>query len=118
MSDDPIPRLFAATAALGGTTILMLRSEPSWEGILIGLSCLGLWALGRLASTPGRPLRLTKPARTKMPRAVIVERPRPPPELLPAPSTGGRDILMLSTRLPEVPVHRQAMIERYRRPGR
>lgn len=84
MSGDPTPRLFAAAASLLGTGILMCRAEPSWDGILIGLLCLGLWALGTLAA---RPLPLTEPVRARA--AVVVETPRARPELLPAPRPTG-----------------------------
>ncbi|WP_187193605.1 MULTISPECIES: energy transducer TonB [unclassified Methylobacterium] len=83
MSGDPTPRLLAAASALTGAASLMVRSEPSWTGVLVGLSCLALWAAGTLASRPGKPLALTKSARPVVLEAVIVERPRPP--LLPPP---------------------------------
>lgn len=117
ISGDPTPRLFAAAASLTGAGILMCRPEPSWDGILIGLLCLGLWALGTLAA---RPMRLTRPARPMRPtvlEAVIVETPRARPELLPAPRPAAR-IPVGTSRLPEVPTHRQRVVERYTRQRR
>ncbi|MCJ2085257.1 energy transducer TonB [Methylobacterium sp. E-005] len=113
-SVDPTPRLFAAAAALTGTGILMCRTEPSWDGILLGLLCLGLWALGTLAARPSRPAR---PARPLMLEAVVVETPRAPPELLPAPrpAAGRAAVPLLATRPPEVPTHRQRVAERHTR---
>ena len=104
---DPTPRLLAAMASLTGTGILMCRTEPSWDGILIGLLCLGVWALGTLAVRPTRPL---KPARPVMLEAVIVETPRAPPVLLPAPRPAAP---VPAPRLLEAPTHRVA--ERYTR---
>ncbi|MDP4006915.1 energy transducer TonB [Methylobacterium sp. NEAU K] len=119
ISGDPTPRLFAAAAALTGTAVLMYRSEPSREGVLIGLSCLALWALGTLASKPGKPLPLTKPARPMGLKTVIVETPRTPQLLLPAPGPAERrEVLGLPAALPEVPTHRQRVIERHTGRGR
>jgi hypothetical protein len=117
-SGDPTPRLFAAAASLTGTGILMCRAEPSWDGILIGLLCLGLWALGTLAA---RPLRLAAPTPTPRARpivleAVVVEAPRAPPLLLPPPQPAAeRRVPAVPSRLPEVPTHRQRVVERYTR---
>ncbi|MFC6742435.1 hypothetical protein ACFQEW_27490 [Methylobacterium tardum] len=88
ISGDPTPRLFAAGAALTGTGILMCRSEPSWDGILVGLLCLGLWALGTLAARPARPSRRARPTRPMILEAVVVETPRAAPLLLPPPDDG------------------------------
>ncbi|MHB2207853.1 energy transducer TonB [Methylobacterium sp. CM6257] len=119
ISDDPTPRLFAAAASLTGTGVLMCRSEPTWDGILIGLLCLGLWALGTLAA---RPMRLTRPVPPRRPmvlEAVAVETPRAAPELLPAPPRAARGGSPVApSRLPEVPTHRQRVIERYTRQRR
>lgn len=119
-SADPTPRLFAAAAALTGTGILMCRTEPSWDGILIGLFCLGLWALGTfgtLAARPGRPVRSAPRMRPIVLEAVVVETPRFPPELLPAPRPpAARDCALAGpSRLPELPSHRQRVVERYTR---
>ncbi|MCJ2069275.1 energy transducer TonB [Methylobacterium sp. J-030] len=107
-SGDPTPRLFAAAASLTGTGILMCRAEPSWDGILIGLLCLGLWALGTVAA---RTPRAARPARPMMLEAVVVETPRAPPELLPAPRRAGPPAF--ASRLPEGPPHRQRVVERH-----
>ncbi|MEL6064858.1 MULTISPECIES: energy transducer TonB [unclassified Methylobacterium] len=117
MSGDPTPRLFAAVASLTGTGILMCRTEPSWDGILIGLLCLGLWALGTLAARPARaPVR---PARPMVLEAVIVETPRAGQALLPAPHPTGRPHGPgAASRLTEAPTHRQRVIERYTRQRR
>ncbi|SFM21840.1 energy transducer TonB [Methylobacterium pseudosasicola] len=103
MSGDPTPRLFAAAAALTGAAFLMVRSEPSWTGILVGLACLALWALGTLAAKPDKPLALTKPSRPMVLKAVIVETPRAKPDLLLLPPPR-------PTQLPEVPTHRQRVV--------
>jgi len=108
-SVDPTPRLFAAVAALTGTGILMCRAEPSWDGILIGLLCLGLWALGTLAA---RPVRSARPARPRVLEAVVVETPRARPELLPAPRPARP---ATAPRLLDVPTHRQRVVGRQRR---
>lgn len=131
MSGDPIPRLFAAASALTGTIVLMVRSEPSWTGLLIGLSCLGLWGLGTLASKSGAPLPLTRPARPIVLKAVIVEPRQPPPELLlarPLPNhqsganhqagANHHEIMVRPTQLPEVPTYRQRVVGRQMRGGR
>ncbi|MEE7503292.1 energy transducer TonB [Methylobacterium sp. C33D] len=113
-SADPTPRLFAAAAALTGTGILMCRTEPSWDGILIGLFCLGLWALGTLAARPERPVRPAPARRPLVLEAVVVETPRAPMELLPAPRpAAARDRTPPgSSGLPDVPTHRQRVVER------
>lgn len=111
-SGDPTPRLFAAVASLTGTGILMCRAEPSWDGILIGLSCLGLWVLGTLAARSARPVR---PARPMVLEAVVIETPRAPPELLPARRAARAGRPVPATLLPDVPTHRQRMVERQRR---
>ncbi|MCJ2064684.1 energy transducer TonB [Methylobacterium sp. J-088] len=108
-SGDPTPRLLAALAALTGTGILMCRTEPSWDGILIGLLCLGLWALGTLAA---RPRRLPRPARPMMLEAVIVETPRAPLALLPAPRPA---VPVPAPRLLDVPMQRPRAVARRRR---
>ncbi|MCJ2020217.1 energy transducer TonB [Methylobacterium sp. E-065] len=108
-SGDPTPRLLAALAALTGTSILMCRTEPSWDGILIGLLCLGLWALGTLAVRPTRPPR---PARPMMLEAVIVETPRAPLALLPAPRPA---VPVPAPRLLDVPTQRPRAVARRRR---
>jgi hypothetical protein len=117
MSGDPTPQLFAAAASLIGTGILMCRAEPSWDGLLIGLVCLGLWAHGTLAA---RPLHLAKPVRRPvMWGAVVVERPRARPELLPAPRSAARvPVPAGASLLPEVPTHRQRVVERHTRQRR
>ncbi|MGH1573619.1 energy transducer TonB [Methylobacterium sp. P31] len=118
ISGDPTPRLFAAAASLTGTGVLMCRSEPSWGGILIGLLCLGLWALGTLAA---RPMRLARPAQPRRPMVLeaVVETPRAAPELLPAPQRAARAGNPVGpSRLPEVPTHRQRVVERYTRQRR
>src|ERR1700750_836086 len=113
MSADPPPRLFAAGASLIGTGILMCRAEPSGDGVLIGLLCLGLWALGTLAA---RPLQLTKTAPAGWARrapvcpmvldAVAIEAPRARPELLPAPrATVRAPVPAGAAQLPEVLTH-------------
>ncbi|XYD09149.1 energy transducer TonB [Methylobacterium sp. NMS12] len=114
-SADPTPRLFAAAAALTGTGILMCRTEPSWDGILIGLFCLGLWALGTLGARPERAVRPAPARRPIVLEAVVVETPRSPPELLPAPRpAAARDRTPAGfARLPEVPTHRQRVVQRY-----
>jgi hypothetical protein len=113
-SGDPTPRLFAAGAALTGTGILMCRSEPSWDGILVGLLCLGLWALGTLAARPARPSRRARPTRPMILEAVVVETPRAAPLLLPPPRmTAG--VPTAASRLPEVLTHRQRVVERHTR---
>jgi hypothetical protein len=117
ISGDPTPRLFAAVAALTGTGLLMCRSEPSWDGILAGLLCLGLWGLGTLAARPARPLRRARPRRPMILEAVVVETPRAAPELLPAPRTTAR-VPAASPWLPAVPPHRQRVVERYTRQRR
>lgn len=100
MSGDPTPRLLAAAAALTGAAFLMVRTEPSWTGVLVGLACLALWALGTLAA---KPLVLAKPSRPMVLEAVIVETPRAKPDLLlPAP--------VRPTRLPEVTTYRQRTV--------
>ncbi|MEE7448683.1 energy transducer TonB [Methylobacterium radiotolerans] len=116
-SADPTARLFAAGAALTGTGILMCRTEPSWDGILIGLFCLGLWALGTCAARPGRPARPAPARRPIVLEAIVVETPRAPPELLPAPRpAAARDRTPSGfSRLPEVPTHRQRVVERHTR---
>lgn len=112
-SGDPTPRLFAAVASLTGTGILMCRTEPSWDGILIGLLCLGLWAVGTLAARTTRPVR---PARPLVLKAVVVETPRARPELLPAPRPAGRALVpAAAARRPEMPTHRQRVAERITR---
>ncbi|MCJ2137503.1 energy transducer TonB [Methylobacterium sp. J-026] len=108
ISGDPTPRLFAAAAALTGTGILMCRAEPSGDGILVGLLCLGLWALGTLAARPTRPAR---PVRPMVLEAVVVETPRAPPELLPAPRPAG--LRTAPARGPGLPTHRQRVVERH-----
>jgi hypothetical protein len=114
-SADPTPRLLAAGASLTGTGILMCRTEPSWDGILIGLLCLGLWALGTLATRPGAVTRPTRTMRPVLLEAVVVERPRPPPLLLPAPRTSADDRAGSSpSRLPDRPTHRPRVIGRRR----
>jgi hypothetical protein len=117
MSGDPTPRLLAAAAALTGAAFLMLRTEPSWTGVLVGLACLALWALGTLAARPGRSLALTKPSRPLVLEAVVVETPRARPELLlPAPPHPvRRDIAVRPTQLPDVPRHRRRVTERHMR---
>ncbi|WP_457106757.1 energy transducer TonB [Methylobacterium sp. P5_C11] len=119
-SGDPTPRLFAAAASLTGTGILMCRTEPSWDGILIGLLCLGLWALGTFAARPMRPTVPAPPRRRPIVlEAVVVETPRYPLELLPAPRpAAGRSGGAPPSRLPDVPTHRQRVIERYTRQRR
>lgn len=120
ISGDPTPRLFAAAAALTGTGVLMCRSEPSWDGILVGLLCLGLWALGTLAARPARPLRRARPVRPMRPmilEAVVVETPRAVPLLLPARRMTAR-VPAAASQLPTVPTHRQRVIERYTRQRR
>lgn len=113
MSGDPTPRLLAAAAALTGAAFLMLRSEPSWTGVLVGLACLALWALGTLAAKPGRTLALTKPSRPMVLEAVVVETPRSRPELLQAPPRPDRQaIAVRPTQLPEVPSRRLRVTER------
>lgn len=115
-SADPTPRLFAATAAFTGAGILMCQTEPSWDGILIGLFCLGLWALGTLAARPGRPARPARAMRPVVLEAVIVETPRSMPELLPAPRPVTSDRPRPGApRLLDVPTHRQRVVERYTR---
>jgi len=111
-SGDPTPRLFAAGAALTGTGILMCRSEPSWDGILVGLLCLGLWALGTLAARPARPSRRARPKRPMILEAVVVETPRAAPLLLPAPRMPA-GVPTAASRLPEVLTHRQRVVERH-----
>ena len=108
-SVDPTPRLLAAAAALTGTGILMCRAEPSWDGLLIGLLCLGLWVLGTLAARSARPARAARPIVLE---AVVVETPRARPELLPAPRPARPANV---PRLPELPTHRQRVVERLRR---
>jgi hypothetical protein len=120
-SGDPTPRLFAAAASLTGTGILMCRAEPSWAGLLIGLASLALWALGTLAA---RPTRLAKPARPIRPvvlEAVVVARPPAPPAplLLPAPQPAVRAGGPAGApHLPEVPTHRQRVVQGYVRQRR
>jgi hypothetical protein len=97
----------------------MCRAEPSWDGILIGLFCLGLWALGTFAARPARgPL----PARSTRPRvleAVILEMPRATPELLPAPRPASRAVVPAgASDLPDAPTHRQRVVERRTRQRR
>ena len=117
-SGDPTPRLFAATAALTGTGLLMCRTEPSWDGVLIGLLCLGLWALGTVAARSAR-APAPGPARPMVLEAVIVETPRTPQALLPAPRTAGRtDAPVSAARLSVVPTHRQRVAERHTRRSR
>ncbi|MCJ2048664.1 energy transducer TonB [Methylobacterium sp. J-070] len=111
-SGDPTPRLLAAAASLTGTGILMCRPDPSVDGILIGLLCLGLWALGTLAARPGRVARPARSARPRVLEAVILETPRAIPQLLPAPRPASR---AGASRLPEVPTHRQRVVERHTR---
>ena len=103
MSGDPTPRLLAAAAALTGAAFLMVRTEPSWTGVLVGLACLALWALGTLAAKPGRHLVLDTPSRPMVLEAVIVETPRAKPDLLLPPP-------VRPTRLPEVPTYRQRTV--------
>lgn len=117
ISGDPTPRLFAAAAALTGTGILMCRSEPSWDGILVGLLCLGLWALGTLAARSARPLRRARPLRPMILEAVVVETPRAAPLLLPARRMTAR-VPAAASELPAMPTHRQRVIERYTRQRR
>jgi len=107
MSGDPTPRLLAAASALTGAAALMVRSEPSWTGVLVGLSCLALWAVGTLASRPGKPLALTKPARPVVLEAVIVERPRPPLLLPPPRAAEAAAADLHPTDLGKVPTRRQ-----------
>jgi hypothetical protein len=116
-SGDPTPRLFAAGAALTGTGILMCRSEPSWDGILVGLLCLGLWALGTLAARPARRSRRARPTRPMILEAVVVETPRAAPLLLPAPRMSA-GVPTAAARLPEVLTHRQRVVERHIRQRR
>ncbi|MCJ2057286.1 energy transducer TonB [Methylobacterium sp. J-048] len=115
MSGESSPRLFAAAAALTGAAFLMVRSEPSWTGVLVGLSCLALWGLGTLAAKPGRPRTLTKLSRPVVLEAVVVETTRAKPELLlPAPPRPVRQaIAARPTQLPAVPSHRQRVVERH-----
>ena len=104
-SGDPTPRLLAAAASLTGTGILMCRPDPSLDGILIGLLCLGLWALGTLAARPSRSSGAARRARPRVLEAVILEAdrfeaprfeaprfeaPRAALELLPAPPPAPR----------------------------
>ncbi|MGU3662631.1 energy transducer TonB [Methylobacterium sp. A49B] len=118
-SGDPTPRLFAAAASLTGTGILMCRAEPSWDGILIGLLCLGLWALGTFAARPDRGPRPARSTRPRVLEAVILETPRAIPELLPAPRPVSRAAVPAgASHLPEAPTHRQRVVERYTRQRR
>ena len=113
MSGDPTPRLLAAAAALTGAAFLMLRSEPSWTGVLVGLACLALWGLGTRAAKPGRTAALTKPPPPMVLEAVGVETPGSRPELLPAPPRPDRQaIAVRPTQLPEVPSRRLRVTER------
>ncbi|MCJ2097442.1 energy transducer TonB [Methylobacterium sp. E-046] len=125
-SGDPTPRLFAAAASLTGTGILMSRPDPSLEGILIGLLCLGLWALGTLAAWPSRTVRPARSTRPRVLEAVILEAPRfdtrrfdtrpALPVLLPAPRPAPRAMVQAGApRRPEVPTHRQRVIEGHTR---
>lgn len=115
-SGDPTPRLLAAVASLTGTGILMCRTEPSWDGILIGLLCLGLWALGTLGSLGTRAARRARAAQPLVLEAVVVETPRARPELLPAPRPAGRAHLPANAaRLPQAPTYRQRAVERQTR---
>ena len=125
-SGDPTPRLVAAAASLTGTGILMCRPDPSVDGILIGLLCVGLWALGTLAARPSRAGRGSSSARPRVLEAVILETPRfetrgfePRPamlELLPAPRAASHAAGPAGVaHLPEVPTHRQRVVTRQRR---
>jgi len=114
MSGDPTPRLFAAAAALTGAASLMVRSEPSWTGVGVGLICLALWAIGTLAAKSGKPLALTEPARPIVLKAVVVETPRARPDLLQAlPPPLHPDIVARPTQLPVAPTHRQRVVGRH-----
>ena len=125
-SGDPTPRLFAAAASLSGSGILMCRPDPSLDGILIGLLCLGLWALGTLAARPSRAGRRSHPARPRVLEAVILETPRVEVrrfeprtttlELLPAPRAASQAAGPAgASPLLKVPTHRQRVVTRQRR---
>jgi hypothetical protein len=119
-SVDPTPRLLAAAASLTGTGILMCRPEPSRDGILVGLLCLGLWAVFTLAARPVRRPAPARPVRPRMLEAVVVETPRAEPELLPAPRPAAgllpgppRRHGILPEMPPEMPPHPQRVVARY-----
>ena len=115
-SGDPTPRLLAAAASLTGTGILMCRADPSLDGILTGLLCLGLWALGTVAARLSRLRGPVRPARPQVLEAIILETPRHALELLPAPRPSSRAVERAdASLLPAVPTYRQRVVERYTR---
>ncbi|MDP4025801.1 energy transducer TonB [Methylobacterium sp. NEAU 140] len=101
-SEDPTLRLLATGTALAGAAVLMTRPAPSWEGVLVGISCAAGWAaLTVAARATGRP-----PPRRRPPIAARQVQVMP---AVPAP--------LDPVAGPEIRSHRQRMVERHQRLG-